>query len=74
MLLQKEVLDAMEKIVYTNGLTDNHGEPVDNCSLCLEDYKEGDEMTCLPGCGHFFHTGNPNFLCEPHIALTSDLS
>jgi hypothetical protein len=46
---KEEVVDKMTTITTHGG-----GDPADQCSICLQDYKRGDALRKLQ-CGHHFH-------------------
>lgn len=49
--LKKKVLQSLPKLTYDATLTDKFVE----CSICLAEFVEGDQIRVLPHCGHGFH-------------------
>jgi hypothetical protein len=50
------VRTGLPKISYTNNMKSEKGEDLPWCSICMDDFVEGDEISYL-SCGHYFHRG-----------------
>ncbi|KAF6155149.1 hypothetical protein GIB67_019675, partial [Kingdonia uniflora] len=50
--LKKSVLRSLPKHTFNNNSNSNG-----DCSICLTEFVEGDEIRVLPQCGHGFHVG-----------------
>ena len=47
-----EFLSYLTKIVY---FKDQQKHQVEKCSICIEDYEDGQQMLKIPECNHIFH-------------------
>ena len=51
--LPQDVIDALPKRTYCRGAEDDDEE--EQCAVCRMEFDEGDEVQCLPACGHVYH-------------------
>ncbi|KAG5235036.1 hypothetical protein OIU76_026265 [Salix suchowensis] len=49
------VISSLPVFTYKLAEQTDHGEPVDECSICLGTIVEGDSVRVLPNCKHTFH-------------------
>ncbi|KAJ4770495.1 hypothetical protein LUZ62_020532 [Rhynchospora pubera] len=49
--IDEATLKAYPTVTYTRNNSSNDG----CCSICLVEYKEGEVLRSMPGCGHLFH-------------------
>ena len=48
-------MSNLEDLVFNNELSENDQFNVQECTICLEEFKNGDNITRIPLCEHFFH-------------------
>ncbi|KAL1209602.1 E3 ubiquitin-protein ligase ATL59 [Cardamine amara subsp. amara] len=49
--LHKELRDALPVVIFKESFTVKNSR----CSVCLENYQEGEKLQQIPACGHAFH-------------------
>ena len=54
---KKNILDSLPKIIMAEDTKTTKGEPIPACTICVDEFVTGDELTYLP-CGHYFHLGS----------------
>lgn len=64
-VLQADEFDNLEKLTVDKENVDEYGSK--ECNVCIESYKEGDNLTRLP-CNHVFHEECiKNWLCNENV-------
>ena len=58
--LTKQQIDDLRsecEVKLDSASIERYGLDKDDCSICLEEFKVGDDVIVLKGCGHVFHSG-----------------
>ena len=51
----QQLMTHLEDLVFNNELSQKDEFNIKECTICLEEFKNGDKITRIPLCNHFFH-------------------
>ncbi|KAL5568664.1 hypothetical protein UlMin_025239 [Ulmus minor] len=65
--LDKGIIDAYPKLLYSEAKLRYGTSTASCCSICLGDYKDNDMLLLLPDCSHLFHVKCVNQWFQLHL-------